>query len=97
MRKRPELPPELADAIELTAEYRHAMGLPARCPPERPRLPMSNELMKIPEWLAAMRLITAEEYLAFFGYSDQPIQMMRNGQAGESKLWKKKPRQSPIG
>ena len=90
MRKRP-LPPELADAIELTAEFRHAMGLDEGYsePDAVTEVPSEKELAQIPEWYAVNSWITAEEYLSCFGFSEQPIQLMRNGHAGENKLWKR--------
>jgi len=93
MTKRPEPPPELADAIEFTAEFRDAMGIVEDEPPPAPvrEIPSDEELAQIPEWYAINGWITAQQYLACFGYSaDQPIQTIRNGKGGDSTLWKKK-------
>jgi len=91
MRRRPDVPPELAGAIELTAEFREAMGLHYGDGESEvvTEVPSDEELAGIPEWRAVNAMITAEEYLSCFGLSIQPVQLMRNGRAGENKLWKK--------
>jgi hypothetical protein len=91
MPKKPDLPPELGAAIELTAEFREAMGIiePLRSEDPVAGVPSDEELARFPEWYAVNAWITAEEYLSCFGYSDQPIQLMRNGKAGENPLWKR--------
>jgi len=90
MRKRPEPPPELADAIEFTAEFRRAMGvLEGERPPDPiTEVPSDEDLAQIPEWHAVNARITAEEYLAFFGYSMEPIQKIRHSNAGINNRWK---------
>ena len=95
MPKRPEVPPELADAIEFTAEFREAVGIVDDDDDPPPDViyepPSEEELAQIPEWYAVNGWITGEQYLAYFGYSaDQPIQRIRNGQGGDSTLWRRK-------
>jgi len=91
MPKKPDLPPEPGAAIELTAEFREAMGIiePLRSEDPAAGVPSAEELARFPEWYAVNAWITAEEYLSCFGYSDQPIQLLRNGKAGENPLWKR--------
>jgi len=90
MRKRPDVPPELAGAIEFTAEFRDAMGLNYGDGESEvvTEVPSDEELARIPEWRAVNALITAEEYLACFGYSIQPIQTIRHKNAGKNNRWK---------
>jgi hypothetical protein len=98
MRKRTELPPELADAIEFTAEFRHAMGFvdDDLSPDAVTEVPSNEDLAQIPEWYAVNAWITAEEYLASFGYSDTPIQRIKHGLAGKIKPWKARKRRNAV-
>jgi hypothetical protein len=84
MRKGPEPPPELADAIEFTAEFRDAMGLHYGDGESEvvTEVPSDEELAHIPEWQAVNAMITAEEYLACFGYAPQPFTPVRHGLRG---------------
>jgi hypothetical protein len=92
------LPPEIADAIEFTAEFRHAMGFFEDTPDPDPiiEVPSKEELAQIPEWYAVNARITAEEYLACFGYSETPIQRIKHGLAGKSKPWKARKKRDSV-
>lgn len=85
---KPDLPPELANAIEFTAEFRHAMGFVEDHGPEPDavtEVPSKEELAQIPEWYAVNAWITAEEYLACFGYTPQPFTPVRHGLHGQRR------------
>jgi hypothetical protein len=87
------LPPEIADAIEFTAEFRQAMGFVEDPDPDPvTEVPSKEELAHIPEWFAVNAWITAEEYLACFGHSMQPIQTIRHQNTGKNNRWKNKKR-----
>jgi len=62
-------------------------------PRSKDRIPQLGPSIELtPEYRAAMGVLTAEEYLAEYGYTPKDFEPLRYGEAGDNPLWKKVPR-----